>query len=122
MTTGYSGTYALNGTDITLKPTSGRWVGRDALGIDGGGHPIYPSVREFEMKWDLMSQSDFAQLVGLYNLVSTTGTVTADLPYYDNSGYQFHRYSGITLQEPVGGEYFMEYVKDVTLLVLRVTT
>lgn len=122
MTIGASGTYAVQGTDFTLQPTQGRWVDRDNLGFDGGGHPIYPAIRSFELSWQLVSASDLSQIIGFYNQVQNTGTVAVDLPKWNGSPYQFERYSGCTLGEPSVQNFFNEHTQEVRLLVYGVAT
>lgn len=112
----------IQGTLLNLQPSSHNWIPRNSLGIDGGGHPIYPSVREYELKWDLMSISEYDQLINFYNAVSSTGSVVVDLPRYNNSSYTFYSYTGCTLQEPEIGGFFEECVQDVTLLILKIRT
>lgn len=119
---GLSGSYAMNGTNLSLQPTEGRWNQRDTYGFDGGGHPIYGTFRTFELTWQLISTSDLAQMINFFNSVSSTGTVVCDLPQYGASAYQFRRYSGCTLNEVLVGTYFEEYVQDVSLLILRIQT
>lgn len=119
---GTSGTYAFNSVDFLLQPSAGRWIQRGEFGIDGAGHPIYPSVREFEISWDLISVGDLQQINNIYNQVSNTGTVVVDLPKYGDSQYNFFSYSGCTLQEPQYDPYFMGYVQNVKLLVMNVRT
>lgn len=122
MSQGTSGTYAFNGTDFLLQPSSGRWVQRTEFGIDGAGHPIYPAVREFELVWDLIAIGDLQQINNAYNQVGNTGTVVVDLPKYGDVQYNFFSYSGCTLAEPSYDPYFMGYVQNVKLLVLNVRT
>ena len=117
---GASGTYAIQGTDLTLQPTTGRWIDRDVVGFDGSGHPIYPAIATFEMTWQLISASDFAQLVTFYNQVQNTGTVAVDLPKWGTSPHQFNRYSGCTLGEPLVNEFFLDHIEEVRLLVYNV--
>ena len=115
MTVGYSGTYGVDGVDFILQPTKGKWGTRKELGIDGNGHPIYPSTREFELTWGLMPTNAAKQLIDKYNAVSSTGTATFDLPEYGNLDYKFKSYSGTTMFELEVGEYFQGYITDVTL-------
>lgn len=122
MTTGLSGTYAFNDANLTLQPTAGKWTSRTNYGIDGGGHPIYASVRGFELSWVLISPSDAKQIIDVYNAVGNTGTVVACLPQWNNAGFEFINYSGCTLQEPEVGEYFQGFIQDVKMLVLNVRT
>lgn len=118
---GASGTYAVQGTDLTLKPTQGRWLDRDVLGYDGDGHPIYPAVRSFEMSWQYISASDLSQIIGFYNQVQNTGTVAVDLPLWNGNPYQFNRYSGCVLEEPTVGAFFEGTISEVKLLVHNIT-
>ena len=114
--------FKINGTSLTLQPSSHKWLGRDNLGADGLGHPMYPAVREYELRWDAMTPAEFAQVQGFYDFVSSTGTVVVDLPKYANSTYSFYTYSGCVLQEPSFGGYFEENLQDVTLLILNIRT
>ena len=119
---GYSGSYAVNGVNFILSPTTGRWSSRDSLGIDGNGHPIYPSVREFELRWGLAHPTDVEQFIQAYNSVSNTGTIAFDLPEYGNLNYLFKTYSGTTLSEPEFDDYFEGYIKDVRLTIHNIRT
>lgn len=122
MTQGVSGSYSVNGTNLTLQPTAGSWNERQQYGIDGGGHPIYSSVRSFELQWQLISPSDLSQIITFFNSVSNTGTVAVDLPKWGDSQYSFYRYSGCVLTDVQTGEHFNEHIKDVRLLILNVRT
>ena len=117
---GASGTYSVQGTDLTLQPTQGRWIERDILGTDGGAHPIYPTPREFELSWQLISPEDFFQLSTFYNTVSNTGSVAVDLPQFGANGYIFNRYSGCILQEPTFDNYFNGFLEGARMLVINV--
>lgn len=118
MTTGLSGTYAINAVDIC--PEEGRWIPKNALGIDGGGHSVYPAKKDFEMAWSLISMADFNILYQAYLLVSNTGTVTVDLPDITASDFRFTRYSGCIIHEPSTGAAFEGYLTDVRLLVTNI--
>lgn len=122
MTIGASGSYAVQGTNFTLQPTSGRWLDRDNLGFDGGGHPVYPSVRTFEMSWELINASDLSQIIGFYNQVMNTGTVAVDLPKWNGDPYQFTRVSGCTLGEPSVNQFFETHTQEVRLLIYGIVT
>lgn len=122
MTTGLSGSYAFNDVNFTLQPTTGKWTDRTNYGIDGGGHPIYSSIRSFELVWQLISPSDAKQIIDAYNTVSNTGTVVVCLPRWGDLNYTFFNYSGCTLQEPEVGTYFNGFIQDVRLLILSVRT
>lgn len=122
MTTGFSGSYAINGTSLLLSPTKAGWGSRNEIGIDGGGHPVYPAVRQFELSWGLAHPNDVKQILDAWQVVSNTGTVSFDLPEWGASGYKFKTYSGCTMREPTVGNYFEEYIEDVKLTVLLVRT
>lgn len=122
MTTGASGTYSINNTDLTLQPTEGRWIERDNLGFDGQGHPIYPAKRNFEITWVLESQSDLSQVINFYNTVGNTGTVVFCLPEWGANEYRFKNYSGCTLSEPTIDPYFMGYSQSVRLVIHNIQT
>jgi hypothetical protein len=122
MTIGLSGSYAINNTDLTLQPTTGKWVERTSYGIDGNGHPLYSNFRNFELTWELISPSDTKQLIDFFETVSTTGTVVACLPKWRDVESLFYNYSGTTMQEPTVGEYFQGYIQSVKLLLIRIQT
>lgn len=115
-------TYKINGTEIVIQPTTGRWVGRTAVDVDGWGHPIYPPYREFEMSWQLITMEQAEQLHTFFLAVGSTGTVVVDLPQYATDAYTFFAYTGCVLQEPSFGEFFVEHSKDTMLLVTRIKT
>ncbi len=117
-----TGTYQINSTDLLLQPTTGRWMPRKAIGIDGNGHPVYPGVREFEMRFQLGSPADYNQLQTWYESISNTGTVIADLPIYGHASYTFTSYTGCVLQEPEAREYFSENQKQFTILITNIRT
>ena len=122
MSLGTSGTYAIEETELTLKPTTAKWDDRDILGMDGGGHPVYPSIRQFEMSWQLISPGELSQLITFYNSVKNTGTVSVDLPEWGANEYRFARYSGCTLSEPMVGEFFEGTIQQVRLLIYGIST
>lgn len=117
MTAGASGSYAINGTDLLLQPTSGRWSPQSVLGITGDGHPIYPRVHEYELRWNIISQYDLDQIQDFRNLVILTGTVSVDLPIYLGPSYIFQTYNSCVLYEPERGSYFAEHTTEFILLV-----
>ena len=116
-----SGTYQINGVDLPLAPSSGRWVSRDVQGFSGDGHPEYAGVREFEMRWELISADDAATLQGYFDAVSVTGTAVVTIPKY-RQPWQFQSYSGCTLSEPTSDDYFQYHETNVTLLVHKIVT
>lgn len=117
---GLSGTYAINATDIC--PEEARWNDRNVLGVDGNGHPIYPSTREFEFSWGFMSMADYSIIQSARNLVDSTGTVTVDLPDLSASDFRFTRYSGTIIHEPTVGAFFTDHLSDVRLLITKIRT
>ncbi len=114
-------TYKINGVELIDQPTNGGWVGRDEIGTDGMGHPIYPGVREYELSWDVVSATGMNQLQTFYN-ASTTGTVVVELPRYAYYGYQFYAYTGCILSEPLFGKYFAEHYLDVSIIIRNIRT
>lgn len=120
MTTGASGTFAFNGTNLNQYPTEHGWAERNSYGVDGGAHTIYASVRSYQMTWNLISTADAKQIIDFYNLVGNTGTLVSCLPQWGNVDYAFVNYSGTTLAEPAFGGYFMGYLQDFKLLILNV--
>lgn len=115
-------TYKINGTELDTQPTSGRWMPRDNLGIDGQGHAVYSSVREFELKWQASDPFLYDQLQTFYESQGNTGTSVVDLPYYVSGSYSFFSYSGCVLREPEMGEYFSEHHTDIFLLITNIRT
>lgn len=117
MTQGFSGSYAVNGVNLSLQPSEGQWIEKDVLTRDGQGRPIYSALGEFVMSWGLMSTSEFNQLMGFYEYVSNTGTSVVDLPKWADADYKFYSYSGTIINRPTVGVYFNTYVTDVRLVV-----
>lgn len=115
-------TFKVNGTSLTLQPSEHNWVARESYGIDGGGHDVYPAVRQYEMRWDLMPAEDFNQLVNFYNSVSVTGTCVVDLPKWNDATYQFYSYSGCVLQEPQLTGFFEEHQVSASMMVVNIRT
>ena len=113
-------TYQFNGVELTLQPTSGRWMPRIILGTTGAGHVIYPAVREFQLSWGIMSTAEYDQLRDFYRQVGITGTVVATLPDINASTYTYRNYSGCTVREPEAGQYFAEHVRDVRMEVINI--
>lgn len=121
MTEGYSGSYAINGTNLIQQPFFGHWINPEPLGIAGNHHPIYPGFREFEMRFSLMPMESWQQLQGFYDALGTTGTGVVTIPKFANP-FIFYSYSGVTLKEPTVGDYFVDHVEDVVLTVLGIRT
>ena len=117
-----SGSYRINGTELTMQPTSGRWLPRTELGIDGLGHSIYSAVREFEMRFNLQSPDEYNQLITFFNGHQPSGTVVIDLPRFGYSIYDFFSYTGCVIREPEMSNYFNENHTEVLLLVSNIRT
>ena len=113
-------TYKINGTELSIQPTSGRWLPRSRLGVDGNGHPVYAGTYEFQMEWNLLGPSEVNTLQTFFNSVLTTGSAVVDLPKFADGTYQFYSYSGCVLHEPEYGPYFAEHYTDVRLLVTNI--
>ena len=113
-------TYKMNGTELTIQPTVGRWTERLPVDIDGNGHPIYSPYHEFELRWQLVDMEQAQQLRTFFLAVGSTGTVVVDLPQFAYNPYTFYAYSGCVIHEPVYGEYFSEHQLDVLLLVTKI--
>lgn len=114
-------TIKINGTEI-LQPTEHGWIPKTELGRSGSGQAFYASVREYELRWQLMSTSDFNQLVGFVNSIGTTGTAVVELPQYGASTYTFFAYSGTVLDELQVGSFFEQHVSDTVLLIKNIKT
>ena len=119
---GASGTFAFNGTELTLPPTEGAWQERENYGFDGAAHPIYSGVRSYKLTWNLISASDLSQIIGFYNTVQNTGTFSVDLPEWGASSYLFKTYSGTTLGEPTVEANFVEHTQDVSMMIFNIRT
>jgi len=115
-------TFAINGTTLNLQPTSGKWIDRPVLGFTGNGHPEYAGVREFELRWQLIDASDANEIQGLYRQLDVTGTAVVSLPAYRASSYAFTSYSGCTLGEPSGGDYFEQHETEIILMIYGIVT
>lgn len=114
--------YVINGTTLTLQPTTGKWDNRESIGVDGNGHAIYSGKRQFELRWGFMKMSEFNEILSLYDAIGSTGSAVVQLPKFDGTSYAFQEYSGCVLREPEVGEYFEMYVSDVRLLIVKINT
>lgn len=111
---------AINSTDLTMQPTEHNWVSRSSLGYSGTGHPILPAVREYKLVFNLVSSSDFSQLVNFFNAVSVTGTVVATLPTYGASTYGFSNYSGVIINEIEYSGFFEEHYQEAIVILSNI--
>ena len=117
-----SGTYAVNTVDFLIKPESGRWIERLLVGVDGNGRAIYAPTRQFECRWGMLTPTQYNQLQVWWTSIGRTGTVTVDLPRYGHTSYEFYRYSGVYVQEPLPGSFFEEHYQEVTLQIIGIKT
>jgi hypothetical protein len=114
--------YKINGTELTLQPTTGRWLPRKPHGIDGRGTAVYPGVREYELTFVLSSPSEYNQLQTFFEGITPTGTAVVDLPLYGHTSYTFFSYTGCVLREPEASAYFRENQTKVKLLIANIRT
>lgn len=116
-------TYKISGVDISIEPTSGRWLPREQVGLDGNGKPVYSPYRRFEITWSLITPAQYSELIGYFDNLAVTGSLIVDLPKFDNpSTYAFTSYTGCFVQEPEAGLYFSEHQTSVRLLVTHIRT
>lgn len=115
-------TYRINGIAITNQPTSGHWIPKSSLGTDGNGHDVYPAFREFEMKWNLIEESDFYQLQDFFDTMLVTGTIVVELPQYKVNTYTFFAYSGCILHEPQVDTFFNQNRMSAVLVISSIRT
>lgn len=113
-------TYKIQGTELLIQPTSGRWMPRESLARDGWGHNVYPGVYQFEMVFGLEFPSGTAQLQDFFDSVNVTGTAVVDLPRYNYPTYEFFSYSGCVIDEPTFERYFTEHQTSVKLLISNI--
>lgn len=115
--------YRINGNHI-LDPSTGQWLNRRAIDVQGDGRPIYAPVRAFELKWELTNYQDWADLQHFFRLIDASGTVTAHLPGFplvSGSAFAFQEYSGCVMGEPTIGPFFaQQYPTDVSVLILNI--
>lgn len=120
-----TGSFAINGTDLLIQPSEGKWVNRAVLALDGAGHPIYSAIREFEMDWDIFDTATWNQLQNFYNGIGNTGSCVVNLPQYGASQFSFQNYSGCTLGEvEMGGDFITPdgYLTKMKLVIMNIRT
>jgi len=115
-----TGTYKINGTYLPTQPTQGHWVPQEILDTDGNGHPIYPTVHEFELQWSALEPSDFDVLLHFCENMTATGTVVSTLPEYHANVYRSFDYTGTIVQLPKPGQYFEKYILNTTMVISNV--
>jgi hypothetical protein len=120
MSTGTVNTFKINGVLLGLQPSEHNWIKRSQYGMDGGGHPVYPAMGQYQLSWEYMSDADFYQLVSAYNSHGVTGTAVVDLPQWGAPTYQFYSYSGVVIDEPEHSGYFENYYAGVRLLITSI--
>ena len=112
----------INGTEITLQPTTHGWIPKVLLGTGGAGHGFHAAVGEYELNWELISPSELNQVIGFFNAVGVTGTATAELPQYGAATYTFFVYSGCIINQPELSPYFEQHTTSVRLLISNIRT
>jgi len=118
---GITGSFAVNGTNLQLQPSSSGWVTREQIGVDGDFRSLYPAIRQYKMTWELMSHSDLKQLIDI-QLACVTGSVVVDLPKWGDATYTFYSYTGTFANEPEVGSYFTDHIADVSMIFQRIRT
>ena len=114
--------YVIGGVTFDLQPSSGGWVVREVLGIDGNAHPIYSSVREYQIEWGISDMSQFNEFLLAFENVHITGSAVVELPRWDGTVYEFREYSGCVVQEPEFDRYFAEHPTSIRLLITNIRT
>lgn len=109
--------YKVNGVELSIQPTTGRWLPQSMVGTTGAGIPIYPRVREFELRWNLSDPNLANTLRGYFSALGYSGSVVVDLPQYNAGSYQFYAYSGCSLYQPERGTYFAEHITELVMIV-----
>ena len=122
MSAGASGSYAVNGTEFLIQPTSGRWMPKSMMGISGDGHALYPTVREFEVRFNITTPALLNQLQAWFESIIILGTAVVDLPKYGDANYIFYSYTGCVLREPEMNAYFIENHSDVIMTICNIRT
>lgn len=115
-------TFAVNGTELVIQPTTGRWIPQPLVGVTPNGVPIYPGVRSFELRWNLVTPEHANQIVTFFETIGFTGTANVRLPEYATASYQFAYYSGCVLYQPEFGVYFAEHYQDIVMTIGNIIT
>ena len=113
-------TYKVDGVPFIIQPTTGRWVPRQPLGIDGENRAIYPPVYDFELDWVAVTPGAFKQIYDFWRERATTGTNSVSLPGKGENEYTFVDYSDCVLDEPQQGEYFEKHLLKIKLVVRNI--
>ena len=113
-------TIKINGTELTLQPTSHGWIPKDRLGTGGAGHGFYAPVQEYELTWELVPLSDMYQIIDFFDTIGVTGTAVVELPKYKSTTYTFYPYSGCIINNPEVSSYFEQHETNVRLVVSNI--
>jgi len=121
--------WRINGRPV-LEPTTGKWLSRGSVDVQGDNRPLYTPVRAFEMRWEIDTYEQWSLLVATFNELQSSGTAVVRIPAYPwqpypaatGTPYAFREYSGCTLAEPTIGEFFEGYPTDMALLIANITT
>lgn len=120
----YSGTVlntiGFNGYSFSHQPTDHHWVERDQVGVDGNGIAVYVAPRQYELKWDFLDTDEWNEIYAYFSAQGTTGTITARLPKWNATPYQFFAYSGCQIREMSYDNWFQNYYSGVRLLICRI--
>lgn len=109
-----------NGGIFSQQPSEHHWLERDSIGIDGNGNTVYVAPRQYELKWDLVDTDVWNELYAYYTAQGVTGSVTATLPKWNATPYQFFNYSGCQIKEMTYDNWFQNFYQNVRLLVIRI--
>lgn len=110
----------INGTELSLPPTSHGWIPKVLLGTGGAGHGFHAAVQEYELSWELVPTADLNQIVGFFNNIGTTGTAVVELPQYGAATYTFYPYSGCIINNPEVSPYFEQHTTSVRLVISNI--
>lgn len=111
--------WTING-NVIFKPTTGEWLPRRPLGIQGDNRPVYPPVRSFRMRWVLEAYEDWATIQDFFRAIESSGTNVVTIPAFPTAtgqSHAFREYSGTTLSEPTIGPFFETFPRNVVLVI-----
>jgi hypothetical protein len=113
------------GGNVAYAPTSGRWLPRQVVDVQGDNRPIYSPVRAYELRWQLVDYAEWANLQVFFNAVESSGSYVVQLPTFPTitgSSHGYTEYSGTTMSEPQVGPFFNEAPRQVVLIIGNITT
>lgn len=111
---------AFNGATLSNQPSEHGWMERDSVGTDGNGIPVYVAPRSYELKWDALDEDGWNEIYTYFTTMGVTGTIVASLPKWKGTNYQFQNYSGTVLREMTYDGWFMNYYRNVRLVISRI--